>query len=498
MSFIISQKNASNTTVNNILLCGYLREHEINFHCRVPQLVQHVINKYCKQYVTYQMGDISDSGGITSNIQPQTPLVGNELDENISRSIMSLSKPTSSQNIIEIMSKQFIHSHLFVQSIFNKLHETISSIKSKVDMELISSNKNSIKVVDSKNSVTFGMYIDKTFLSDTDTIINIEFGTDHVLFLTQFGFVYSCGVNSSGQCGLPNEQYTDYIKSPTLIKFNNNDKIKQIAAGKLHSLFINDKNELLVCGYNYCGQLGIEMEMEVERERRDIFQQKLDDIARDSDDNNTLSPISDSDESEFGPMVMLSSDDEDEDDEGDEHYDVTTFDYNHGEENIGVDDEDSQSLCIFRPVINQYFQNRHIKINKIGCGLFHSVCVTIDGNVYTFGHNGFGNLGNNQLTPWGQGQWEPNKLQIKDKIIDASCGFNHNLLLTEKHKIYSFGDNSKQQCSKIEFDENVITLPLKLSKEHEFGIDDNCFIEKIHCSRNESLIIVDPYKRFKN
>jgi alpha-tubulin suppressor-like RCC1 family protein len=93
---------------------------------------------------------------------------------------------------------------------------------------------------------------DETFNYNDITIIEISAGGDHSLFLTDDGYVYSCGLNDKGQLGLNN---TDDKEIPTLIENLNN--IRKISAGRHHSLFLKDDGYVYSCGYNSNGQLGL-------------------------------------------------------------------------------------------------------------------------------------------------------------------------------------------------------------------------------------------------
>eukprot|EP01083_Nonionella_stella_P294005 999713_1 len=120
--------------------------------------------------------------------------------------------------------------------------------------------------------------INPIMLSTNDECIDIQSGERHTLFLTAKGKVYSIGSNDSGQCGL----YEDikFVDIPTLIPIKDTF-IKQIACGELHNLFLNKSGKLLVCGFNYCGQLGITNEQAAEY--------------YDNDDNESETSVSDSD-----------------------------------------------------------------------------------------------------------------------------------------------------------------------------------------------------------
>jgi alpha-tubulin suppressor-like RCC1 family protein len=96
------------------------------------------------------------------------------------------------------------------------------------------------------------------------TIIEISAGSYHSLFLTDDGNVYSCGYNYSGQLGLDNN-YNQNIPT-LIKSFNNDDEIKinnyeitiiEISAGGYHNLFLTDDGYVYSCGYNNYGQLGL-------------------------------------------------------------------------------------------------------------------------------------------------------------------------------------------------------------------------------------------------
>jgi alpha-tubulin suppressor-like RCC1 family protein len=82
------------------------------------------------------------------------------------------------------------------------------------------------------------------------------------------------------------------------------------------------------------------------------------------------------------------------------------------------------------------------KIKMISCGFNHSMALTESGCVYSWGYNEFGQLGiANQIY-----SNSPKQIEMKDMIIDKiACGHSHSLLLTNNGVIYAFGDNSLGQ-----------------------------------------------------
>ncbi|XP_075588697.1 uncharacterized protein LOC142597648 [Dermatophagoides farinae] len=84
----------------------------------------------------------------------------------------------------------------------------------------------------------------------------IACGEYHSLSITNKGEIYSWGDNDFGQLGLGDEKKRN---TPCLIPFPNDDstRIKDIVAGKFHSLFLFENGQLWGCGSNSDGELGL-------------------------------------------------------------------------------------------------------------------------------------------------------------------------------------------------------------------------------------------------
>ncbi|KAK9767938.1 hypothetical protein K7432_001801 [Basidiobolus ranarum] len=76
------------------------------------------------------------------------------------------------------------------------------------------------------------------------------------------------------------------------------------------------------------------------------------------------------------------------------------------------------------------------KVKQISCGLRHSMAVTEDGHVYSWGANRHGQTGQ---------KWEKtssvNKVEGLSKVKKVVCGQYHSVVLTETSQVYVFGLN---------------------------------------------------------
>jgi len=91
------------------------------------------------------------------------------------------------------------------------------------------------------------------------------------------------------------------------------------------------------------------------------------------------------------------------------------------------------------------------KIKQIGAGSGFSVALTENGEIYSWGSNSGGRLGINNSN--GLSYFLPQKIFIpnKEKIKQISVGYDHVLALTENGGVYTWG-NGKLKLEKLKFD----------------------------------------------
>jgi alpha-tubulin suppressor-like RCC1 family protein len=97
----------------------------------------------------------------------------------------------------------------------------------------------------------------------------------------------------------------------------------------------------------------------------------------------------------------------------------------------------SQYDSYYKPILNQYLNNEFV--TDISCGAFHSLVLTNCGEVYAWGVNRWGQIGNG----CNRDQSKPIKMKgfNNERVVMISCGRSHSMALTECGHVYSWGNN---------------------------------------------------------
>ncbi len=117
-------------------------------------------------------------------------------------------------------------------------------------------------------------------------------------------------------------------------------------------------------------------------------------------------------------------------------------------------------------------------IDVVKCGANHSLVLTSNGEVYAWGNNRWGQVGNgcnkDQLTP----------IKVmgfnNEKVIMISCGGRHSLALTKSRSLFGWGEN--------DFGELGIGNTVDSNEPKLIEIND-LTISKISCGHSHSLLL---------
>lgn len=102
------------------------------------------------------------------------------------------------------------------------------------------------------------------------------------------------------------------------------------------------------------------------------------------------------------------------------------------------------------------------KVKQVQCGFQHTVCITEDGEVYSWGNGKNGALGH--------GDWNelnsPKKVEGLKDIVKIECGGDFNICLDKDGNLYSWGSNRYGQLGITGTNTYKINQPHKLHLPH--------------------------------
>jgi alpha-tubulin suppressor-like RCC1 family protein len=142
---------------------------------------------------------------------------------------------------------------------------------------------------------------------------------------------------------------------------------------------------------------------------------------------------------------------------------------------LGNSREDNDLNVYNKPELNALLSG--LEINAIECGWHHSLALTKNSEVYAWGWNRFGQIGNgcydNQLTP----------IKVEglrnQRVIMISCGFYHSMALTESGRVFSWGDNEYGQLGFVYKESSNVPQMIEL----------NVSVIKVSCGTNHTLLL---------
>lgn len=233
-------------------------------------------------------------------------------------------------------------------------------------------------------------------------VTKVSTGSGHTLFLTDTKQVYGSGYNPDGELGIGS---VGSKITPTLVTFLNGLDVVEICAGGIHSLFLLSNGSAYSTGYSNQGSLGL----------GDTFTRWI----------PTLIPS-------LSNITAITA--------GRVH---SLFLNNQGQVfSCGTGTSGQLGLGDFNfrlvPTLIPMFSNIAIQISATS---FHSIILTADLRVWTFGANSYGQLGLGDLID----RLKPTLVPLLNGTIQINAGGQHNLFLHMSGAVYGTGDNSVGQ-----------------------------------------------------
>ena len=246
---------------------------------------------------------------------------------------------------------------------------------------------------------------------DAITVKYVEVGGTHMFVIDDQGNVYGWGLNDRFQLGSE-----DMNEKPKLLKsIPSNNKVVSISCGFNHTLFLLSNGSVWSSGSNSFGQLGYE----TETNNKQCVMTRI----------NTISgiPFRQVVAGYFHSLVLT--------------YSGVVFAWgknSHGQ--LGTGDQFNKT---FPTRVNPL---KHQKVRFIAAGKNHTAALTLEGGVFTFGSNEYGQLGHGKNS--GDVSVNPRKIfeLMGTTVTQIDCGKNHTLAFVgESCQLYTFGNNNKSQ-----------------------------------------------------
>ena len=127
------------------------------------------------------------------------------------------------------------------------------------------------------------------------------------------------------------------------------------------------------------------------------------------------------------------------------------------------------------------------KINQISCGPYFTVCVDCEGFMWSFGKNSYGQLGTGNKTYFNV----PQKILEIPPVLSVDCGLDHTLIITNDSNLWSCGYNEYGQLclgnkeDQLKPQKTSFSNILKISAGYYHSLFQNNEGEIFACGKNE-------------
>lgn len=233
----------------------------------------------------------------------------------------------------------------------------------------------------------------------TDKVFEVFCGSGYIIYVTDEGFAYGIGHNSSHQISWYKDR--ENISTPVIIKDSQGNPfndVKQVSGYQFHSALVTDVGNIYTFGNNSAGQLGLG------------YKSINDGIPNILADKNGVV---------FSDVKQVAC--------GRYHTAFVTNDgfiYTFGQNDrgqLGLGDYESRYI----PTQIEGLFN----VVQVACGALHTACITAEGHVYTFGHAATRTN-------------VPHKIQNISNAVQISCGEDSTVAVTSAGSVYAWGDDA--------------------------------------------------------
>lgn len=257
------------------------------------------------------------------------------------------------------------------------------------------------------------------------SIIDIKYGFNFTIALSKSGSCYSWGLNKNGQLGNGSTSLSD---TPQEVKLN--EQIKQISCGAHHTLLLTLSSKVYAFGFNAYGQIGCGY-VEGDKQLSPILINALE-----------KEEVRDISCGTYHSLALTAK-----------HVFIWG---SNTDGQIGIGHSLGNVMTPFQLVLNPMPE-----FKSISCGAFHTMLLTVDGEIYTFGFNKFGQIGNGST----EKQSIPIKIKASVKFTEIVSHFDTNISVAKSENgFYVWG----------RYNEQVIKEPMQTSIQsiHDiFSID---------------------------
>ncbi|CAG2106785.1 unnamed protein product [Medioppia subpectinata] len=256
------------------------------------------------------------------------------------------------------------------------------------------------------------------------SVKSVSCGAQHSLVLTDFG-VYAFGSSRFGQLGLGSDVVMS--RNPIIISELVDKDIVCVDCGQYHSLAISNSGVLWTWGWNVFGQLG-------HRHIDDIHTPQVVQYFKQMKIIQAFAG--------FGHTIALDCD-------------GIVYSFGNGTYGqLGLGNCDKYNFPQKPMAIN--ISTLRAKIMKICTGSLHSLILTSDGNVYSFGRGSDGQLGHPSVKELKL----PAKIAAMNEynVIDIAAGSDYSLAMDISGNIWGFGNNTDSQIGPKKCSQNVNPL----------------------------------------